>query len=64
MITDLAAFRKAREELRLRVIKTYKDEITDWCHHALAIELTSEKTGVIERDVQRIIDAAGNLWGS
>lgn len=52
---------KARID-RERVVKQYKNEISDWCGHSLAIDLTATKTGKTVQEVLAIINAAGNLW--
>ena len=47
---------------RERVIRQYKNEITDWCGHSLAIDLTATKTGKTVQEVLAIINGAGNIW--
>lgn len=37
------------------VWRAYKSEITDWCGHQLAIELTAEKLGLSQEAVRRVI---------
>lgn len=62
-VVSLAAARVSREVLLQRnehVIRTYRDEITDWCGHDLACEITAERLNIPERIVRNIVcDAQG-----
>lgn len=65
MIYDISLWRSARERqlvLEQLVLQAYKNEITDWCGHDLACELTAQKTGVSETEVRRLVCAAGSMW--
>jgi len=45
-----------------RIVQLYKQEIYDWCGNDLACELVSQKSGVPERIVRRIVANAGALF--
>jgi hypothetical protein len=46
---------------RRRLLQAYKDEITDWCHFDLAIELACQKTGASEQEM-RAIACGTDVW--
>jgi DNA-directed RNA polymerase specialized sigma24 family protein len=64
-VADFFAHRRralALEEAIAHIVQTYKNEITDWCGHDLAIEIAADKLGLQESTVRRIIASAGNIW--
>jgi hypothetical protein len=62
-VTDMLEVRRTREAARLRIIQLYKDCITDWCGHDLAIELVHEQTKVPHAQIYNIVANAGNgIW--
>jgi hypothetical protein len=65
-VISLTAFKLARlseSETREHVLRSYRDHITDWCGHDLACQIVSLNTGISERIVRNIIDAAAPLFG-
>lgn len=61
-IISLAGFRArkiARAEAVEHVLRTYRGEITDWCDHDLACEITADKCGISERVVRNIVANSG-----
>lgn len=62
-VIDLAEWKQALAYHHAHVIAVYKGEITDWCGHDLAVEITAEKCRITTIEVQAIIKKAGNLWG-
>ena len=64
-VADFFAHRRralAHAEAIQHVIDTYKGEITDWCHHDLAIEIAADKLGLKQGTVRDIIARAGSIW--
>jgi hypothetical protein len=64
-VTSLLTFKLARlseAETREHVLRSYKNEITDWCGHDLACQIVSLNTGISERVVRNIISNAGILF--
>jgi len=64
-IISLAAERFRRQRLlehREHVLRTYRSEITDWCGHDLACEITASRLNIPDRIVRNIVADAGSLF--
>lgn len=58
---DELSTKRAARDRRQALLQAYKDEVTDWCHYELAIELACAKTGASETEM-RAIACGPEVW--
>jgi len=64
-LSILSSYREAKRRITERtalIVRTYKGEVTDWCGHDLACEITANKLDIPDREVRAAV-CNTQLWG-